>query len=189
MHRNDRPANPHGGVLIAAKKDLELDKIKYSKDSELISGTVKMEKKMVISSYYRPSNQSELYLNMAYDEISKLRSVSKKSVFILGGDFNVPDVSWKDNSISSSKHYPRRVSQAFLDIASYLGLEQMIQFPTHGENTLDLIFTSHPSYQERCKSLPTISERSDHDIVLFRYSPQTSQIKTKKTNNLPIEEG
>ena len=76
MHRNDRPDNPHGGVLIAAKKDLELQDIKCSKDLELISGTVKIskQKKMVISSYYRPPNQSdESYLNKAYDEISTLR--------------------------------------------------------------------------------------------------------------------
>ena len=148
----------------------ELQDIKYSKDLELISGTVKIskQKKMVISSYYRPPNQSvESYLNKAYDEISKLRKASKKSVFILGGDFNVPDVSWKDNSITSSKHYLKRVSQIFIDIASDLGLEQMVQFQTCGENTLDLIFTSHPSYQERSKSLPHISERSDHDIVLL----------------------
>ena len=76
VHRNDRPDNPHGGVLIAAKKDLELQDIKCSKDLELISGTVKIskQKKMVISSYYRPPNQSdESYLNKAYDEISTLR--------------------------------------------------------------------------------------------------------------------
>ena len=111
---------------------------------------------------------------------STFRKASKKSVFILGGDFNVPDVSLKDNSITSSKHYPKRVSQTFLDIASDLGLEQMVQFPTRGENTLDLIFTSHPCYQERCKSLPPISERSDHDIVLFDTAHQPVRSRPKR---------
>ena len=92
----------------------------------------------------------------------------------------MPDVSWKDNSITSSKHCPKRVSQTFLDIASDLGLEQMVQFPTHGENTLDLIFTSHPSYQERCKSLPPISESSDHDIVLFNTAHQPVRSRPKR---------
>ena len=110
VHRNDRPDNPYGGVLMAAKKDLELHDIQSSKDLELITGTIKIskQKKMVISSYYRPPTHSdESYLKRAYDQISKLRTASRKSVFILGGDFNVPDVSWKDNSITSSKHYPR----------------------------------------------------------------------------------
>ena len=92
----------------------------------------------------------------------------------------MPDVSWKDNSITSSKHCPKRVSQTFLDIASDLGLEQMVQFPTHGQNTLDLIFTSHPSYQERCKSLPPISESSDHDIVLFNTAHQPVRSRPKR---------
>ena len=44
MYRNDRPDNPHGGVLNAAKKDLELHDIKCSKDLGLIGGTVKVSK-------------------------------------------------------------------------------------------------------------------------------------------------
>ena len=107
MHRTDRPDNPHGGVLIAAKKDLELHDIQSNKDLELICGTIKIskQKKMVISSYYRlPTHSDESYLKRAYDQISK-HTASRKSAFILGGDFNVPDVSWKDNSITSSKHY------------------------------------------------------------------------------------
>ena len=183
IHRNDRSENPHGGVLIAAKKDLELHDVKCSKDVELISGTINVskQKKMVISSFYRPpSKVDEGYLNKSSSEISNLRKDSKKSVFILGGDFNVPDISWKDNTITSSKNYPRRVSQTYLDIASDLGLEQMVSFPTRGDNTLDLIFTSHPSYQERCKPLPPISAKSDHDIVLFDTAHQPVRARPKR---------
>ena len=32
MHKNDRPSNLHGGLLIAAKKDIELHDIRCSKD-------------------------------------------------------------------------------------------------------------------------------------------------------------
>ena len=41
-HRNDRADNPQGGVLIAAKKELQLHDVKRSKDAELISGTIKV---------------------------------------------------------------------------------------------------------------------------------------------------
>ena len=165
IHRNDRTDNLHGGVLIAAKKDLELHDVKCSKDVELISGTigVSKQKKMVISAIYRPPSKTDKeYLRKSYSEISNHRATSKKSVFILGGVFNVPDISLKDNTITGSKHYPRRVSQTYLDVASDLGLEQMVDFPTRGDNTLDLIFTSHSSYQERCKPLPPILAESDH---------------------------
>ena len=136
---------------------------------------------MVISSFYRsPSRTDEAYLKTSYEEISKLRTASKKSVFILGGDLNAPDISWKDNSITSSKHYPRRVSQTFLDISSDLGLEQMVHFPTHGDITLDVIFTSHPSYQKRCQPLPLISAKGDHDIVLSDTAHQLVRAKPKR---------
>jgi hypothetical protein len=41
-----------------------------------------------------------------------------------------------------------------------------VDFPTRKENTLDLIFTTHPSFKQRCKPLPSIGN-SDHDIVLL----------------------
>ena len=62
----------------------------------------------MIPSFYRPSSKTdEAYMKTAYEQISKLHTASKKSVFILGGDFNAPDVSWKENSITGSKHYQR----------------------------------------------------------------------------------
>ena len=44
IHRNDRPDNPHGGVLIAAKKDFELYGAKWNKVVELISETITVSK-------------------------------------------------------------------------------------------------------------------------------------------------
>ena len=41
-----------------------------------------------------------------------------------------------------------------------------MDFPTRKENTLDLIFTTHPSFTQRCKPLPSIGN-NDHDIVLL----------------------
>jgi Zn-dependent protease with chaperone function len=34
-----------------------------------------------------------------------------------------------------------------------LALEQMVLFPTRGQNTLDLLFTSHPTIIDKCKAL------------------------------------
>ena len=61
IHRNDRASDPHGGVLLAVKKDLELSNVKKSKSLELISGTIKtsQNKKMIIGSYYRPPNRTD----------------------------------------------------------------------------------------------------------------------------------
>lgn len=42
----------------------------------------------------------------------------------------------------------------------------MVLFPTRGQNTLDLLFTSHPTIIDKCKALPALG-RSDHDTVLI----------------------
>ena len=84
---------------------------------------------------------------------------------MIGGDFNLPDINWQEQTITH-RQYPTRTSQAFLDTVADNGLEQIVDFPTRKENTLDLILTSHPSFKLRCKSLPSIGN-SDHDIVLL----------------------
>ncbi|CAG2209252.1 unnamed protein product [Mytilus edulis] len=93
------------------------------------------------------------------------------------GDFNAPDISWESNSITGSKHYPLRVSQTYLDISQDMALEQMVKFPTRLQNTLDLILTSHPSFMIRCKPLPPIGLKSDHDIVLYDTNIQPNRVK------------
>ena len=174
VHRHDRPNDPHGGVLIAVKNDLELTNIQKGKEVELIAGIVNISKtkKMLLCSYYRPPDKtSEEYLNMVKEEFTDLRKKFKNAVFIIGGDFNLPDINWNKNTVTN-KSYPYRVSQTFLDIAQELGLEQMVDFPTRQDNTLDLVLTSHPGFKIRCKPLPPIGPKSDHDIVLFDTSHQ-----------------
>jgi hypothetical protein len=56
IHRRDRPNDPHGGILIAAKKHLHLTDIKSSSHLELMSATFKTDKKMVhVAVFYSTS--------------------------------------------------------------------------------------------------------------------------------------
>ena len=85
-----------------------------------------------------------------------------KNIFLIGGYFNLPDINWETMRAEGTQ-YPSRVSQAFLDdIVSDKSLEQMVDFPTRKDKTLDLLFTSHPSYVEKSKPLPSIGN-SDHE--------------------------
>ena len=183
VHRNDRPNNPHGGVLIAVKTELNITEVTSSKTTEFISGTLKLSdnKKMVIGAYYRPpSRNDDQYLKDTRSEFESLRRKHKQAKFIIGGDFNLPDISWQNNTIRNSASYPKKVNQHYLDLVSDLDLEQMVSTPTRQNNILDLIFTSHPSFTERCKTLPPISEKSDHDIVLFDVSMQPVRARPKR---------
>ena len=75
-------------------------------------------------------------------------------------------------TIKNSNQYPIKVSQTFMDIGLGMCLEQIVDFPTRGDNTLDLIFTSHPSHKIRCKPLLPTGLKSGHDIVLLDTSLQ-----------------
>ena len=86
---------------------------------------------------------------------------------IIGGDFNLPDISWDNYTIVGSQ-YPKYMTTQYLDLIADCTLEQMVDFVTRSksENILDLILTSHPALKQRCKPLPGIGN-SDHDIVLY----------------------
>ena len=81
---------------------------------------------MVIASFYRPPDKvSQSYLDCVKQEFCRLKSKFKRAIFIIGGDFNIPDIDWIKNIVTDT-HYPHRVSQTFLDIAMDLGLEQLV---------------------------------------------------------------
>lgn len=98
-------------------------------------------------------------------EIKNLREKNKNNIFLLGGDFNLPDIDWTSYDTHSNQ-IPAQVNQAFNRMTADLSIQQLVNKPTRGENTLDLMFTSHPGHLERCKTLPPIGN-SDHDIVLL----------------------
>ncbi|CAG2205462.1 unnamed protein product [Mytilus edulis] len=83
IERRDRPKDPHGGVLIAAKQTLQLGNITKSGEIELLTGTIALEgkKKMLIGAFYRPPDKTDdTYLNTVKEEISTIKS--KQSIKI-----------------------------------------------------------------------------------------------------------
>ena len=119
IYRNDRKSDAHGGVLIAIKNHLEFTNITSSANIEFLSGTLQLpqKKKMVIGVYYRPPDRvDEEYLSKTKEAISALKEKYKKAVFIISGDFNLPDIHWPSNSIRGNA-FPQRVSQRFLEIS------------------------------------------------------------------------
>ena len=193
IQRRDRPHDPHGGVLIAAKRHLLLQDLHRSNSVELISGTIKSGSKNIhIATYYRPPNRTDSdYLTSSVEEIANLKKKAKKNIFVIGGDFNIPDIDWK-NLTTSGSQYPKSTSKAFLDLISDNSLEQIVDFPTRKDRILDIILTSHPSFKQRCKPMPSIGN-SDHDIVLldtsitnFRPRPQRRKILLWKKADLSM---
>ena len=109
------------------------------------------------------------YVNELVDDITTARSMYQSSYFLLGGDFNLPHIDWETSSVNGHQ-IPRRVNEEFINMQNDLALEQMVLFPTRGQNILDLLFTSHPAiFIDKCKTLPAFG-KIDHETVLIDLS-------------------
>ena len=81
MERRDRPNDPHGGVMIAAKQSPQLGNMTKGKDIELITETISLEgkQKMLIGAFYRPPDKTDdTYLNNMKEEIHTIRAKHQK---------------------------------------------------------------------------------------------------------------
>ena len=74
VHRRDRVGDPHGGVLLVAKKHLMLQNIRKSADIEMISGSFTAgSSRVTIASYYRPPNRTDSeYMTNSAEDINTL---------------------------------------------------------------------------------------------------------------------
>ena len=73
--------------------------------------------------------------------------------------------------------YPNNMNKFFIDTIQEKSMEQTVDFPTRLDNIIELVFTTHPSLVNECKSLPGIG---DHDIVLIDKSIEVTRSKTPR---------
>ena len=83
-------------------------------------------------------------------------------MLIILGDFNLPEIKWQKN-----QDFPEgSTSINFINFANDFGLHQVVEFPTLGNNYLDLIFCQHKECILNVVSSPPFST-SDHDSLTF----------------------
>ena len=93
----------------------------------------------------------------------------------IAGDIKFPDINWESHSICSHEYMNKRaINESFLNLLDTTSLEQMVDFPTRGDNTLDVILTNRPSLTNRCSQLPGLS---DHDMVFMDADASASRRK------------
>ena len=110
---------------------------------------------------YRPPRSDLTHLDKLCLEIERACHSHPSAVIWLAGDFNLPDINWETKSIIRHQ-YPLSINELFMDCLANYSLSQLVTFPTHNDNTLDIFATNRPSSIEKCEPLPGIS---DHDIV------------------------
>ena len=171
-HRRDRPGDPHGGVLLAIKKDLNSQDVNWSTDAncdapdtEMVFAKITNKKigNILIGCCYRPPSSDMDYNNSMSLSIRSLMNRNQAATTWIGGDFNLPDIQWRTHQIQGH-HNTKSTNEVFLNTFQDLSITQLVDFPTRKENTLDLFLTNRPSLVNRIEPMPGIS---DHDTMIY----------------------
>ena len=85
----------------------------------------------------------------------------------------MPDIDCSTNLIKSDSSY-KAIHECLLEILRDHALQQLVDFPTHLSNTLDLVATNKPSSILNIRKMTLLS---DNDILLFEVM---SRVKLSK---------
>merc|ERR1711974_169695 len=118
---------------------------------------------LIVGSVYRPPDSSLEQTIKTTQQIYNIFDNNKRAVFWIGGDFNLPDIDWTNQEVIGHQ-YLKEINSKFLEMSQDLGLHQLVDFPTRGTATLDLLFTSHPSFAKKCSPL---SGLGDHEAAVL----------------------
>ena len=153
-HDRDGGRDPHGGVMIGVKCDLNPVLVKNETNHEIV--IIKLRANDVplhVVTAYRPPQQN-LAENTTFVESLK-EMLESCSNLLMVGDFNYPNISW--HSYTASCAY----NSYFLDLINESGLHQFVQEPTRELNILDLCIASNNNMIENLKIHDNFST-SDH---------------------------
>ena len=127
-------------------------------------------KDLYIGSCYRPPDKHDKeYLEHLQSYLSRIPTHNGAHLW-LGGDFNLADIDWKEESV---KPYPVHGAQChqFLSIVKDNFLDQVVTEPTRitetSSTTLDLFFTNNTTLVNQVHVIPGIS---DHEAVFIESS-------------------
>ena len=112
--------------------------------------------------YYTPNTyQASLLIDM----LQKYKEDHPDVPVVFIGDMNVHNAEWLQHSSGTDIAGTR--AQEF---AEMLGLEQLVQFPTRGENTLDLVLSDIGGVAQAAPPFGT----SDHDSMYISFGTEES---------------
>ena len=102
----------------------------------------------------------------------------KNFTLLLSGDFNLPDIDWEKNALKENLSHHRE-SRSYLVTISELGLRQFVDFPTRGDNILDLILANKEFSVSNVLSCPGVS---DHDMIAYNFYASADKVinRTRK---------
>lgn len=160
IYRNDRNTRG-GGVLLAINSKLKSCIVQEQSECEILAVDIMLLfKKIRVICVYIPPNVDSQILKDYIKTLSSLTHNIEK--YLILGDFNFPNVNWKEKSFPNETNY-QIFSKYFFENQP---LYQIVRLPTRGNNVLDILLTNDKSIINSYKVDPPVSS-SDHNLLVF----------------------
>ena len=187
IFRCDRNDSEHGGVLLYIHNSIHIDTFSCF-DDDICNAVicVSTSSKCIISCIYRPPTASvDSFSNLLnfIDNFINLHNKLDKFKSFLFGDFNFPQLNWKDCELQNYSSPATTKLKNFTDDHLLL---QYIKSNTRKNNILDLFFTNNSDFVQFVKIHDALI--SDHYLIeiftsFFNNNSSTGK-DTHLTNNL-----
>ena len=128
---------------------------------------------VILGAFYRPPGSPTSALDDLNDSLGYIKLQFPSTNITLSGDFNCLGIDWHTETLTDS-YVSTLLRETLIEIVDDYQLQQVVTFPTRGNNLLDLCLTSHPDLVQSCLPFPGLC---DHDIVLVRFLFQLSPVK------------
>ncbi|GAB0209691.1 hypothetical protein GRJ2_003434800 [Grus japonensis] len=164
LFRKDRQGRRGGGITLYVNDQLECMELHLGMEEELTeSFWVRIKGRAgtgdtIVGVCYRPPDQED---QVDEDLCRQIQSESHSQALVLIGDFNHPDICWRDNA-AGHKQYRR-----FLECVDDNFLLQVIEEPTRRGAMLDLVLTNKEGLAGDVKLKGSLG-CSDHEMVEFK---------------------
>ena len=109
-------------------------------------------------------------------ELQDLLLQYKNWPFWLGGDFKLPDIDWPLKSIVKDQ-YCKEINEVLLESLDVINAEQIAEFLTKEDNTLDLLLVNRFSLLNKCCDIPGLEDNQSvilADIECHLKKPKTN---------------
>ena len=126
---------------------------------------------IIIAACYRPPKNSISDLKQLTTDLQDLLPQYKNSPFWVGVDFNLPDIDWLLKSVVKHQ-YCKEINEVFLESLDVINAEQIVDFPTTGDNTLDLLLINRVSLLNKCCVIPGFGDHQSAFLADIECHPK-----------------
>ena len=176
--KKSRRGRETGGTAFYVRDDIAVSFepiVKYASEAvQLICLYSKAENLALACLYRQPDDSVHGHpstpkdLKIALNRlVSGLSEITPTPDIVLGGDFNLPHVSWPEGDpISGASLNDKLMLNHLNEMCNELLLSQIVKNPTHKDgNVLDLVFVNNRSLVHNTSVLPVLQSTSHHSIV------------------------